>query len=111
MRDICDYVIPHITGNKWYNLGLQLLNDKDEPFLSSLKADQRKNTEEMCTEMFRHWLTTEKKPTWDKVIQALRAKSVNYLSIASDVEKMLDNRVRPSKYKLYVVKLHVKIIL
>ena len=57
-----------------------------------MKKETNKSSEEHCTEVFNHWLTT-KKATWNKLVDSLNSRSVNLPNVASDVEKMLGGRV------------------
>jgi len=74
-------------------LGLQLFDQKNESIMQSLKADHHKSTQELCSDMFSHWLNSAKKATWDKVIAALRSPSVNLPNLAKNIEDDLDHRV------------------
>ena len=92
LRDLANFVVPH-ASTKWYNLGLQLFDPRDEGVLHSMKMETSKRPEEQCTEVFRHWLTTKKNPTWNKLITSLKSPAVNLPNVASTIEKMLDSRV------------------
>ena len=88
LRDLSNFVVPHVS-HKWYNLGLQLFDTRDEGILKSMKAEISKSPEEHCLEVFNHWLDTKKNPTWKKLIKSLRYHGVNLPSVASNIEKML----------------------
>jgi len=88
MCDIEDFVVPYAHCYQ-YSLSLQLFGQNNKIQLA--KADNNKNPEERCADMFRQWLIIERNATWNKVIAALRA--VNLGIIANDVERMLDHRV------------------
>ena len=81
-------VIPHI-GAKWYNLGLQLLDSHTE--LTNIKdSSAYKDNEDRCREMFSKWIDTDKKASWNKVVSALKSPSVKLISLANDIEKVMD---------------------
>ena len=92
LRDLANFVVPHASA-RWYYLGLQLFDQKDEGLLRSMKMEANKPPQEQCTEIFSHWLTTKKKATWNKLIKDLKSQSVNLPTVASSIEAMLDNRV------------------
>ena len=87
-----EFVVPH-TSAKWYNLGLQLFNQRDERLLHKMTMEVNKPLEEQCREVFRHWLETKKNASWNKLIISLKSQSVNLPNVARDIEKMFDNRV------------------
>ena len=58
-----------------------------------MKMETSKRLEEQCTEVFHHWLTTKKNPTWNELIESLKSPAVNLSNVASTIEEMLDNRV------------------
>jgi len=88
LRDLNNFVVPYV-GGKWFNLGIQLLDQEDETKLHSLKADHRKELDDLCTEMFTHWLASDPKASWKKVILALKSKSVNLQNLAENVDNKL----------------------
>ena len=92
LRDLANFVVPH-ASTKWYYLGLQLFDERDEGVLHSMKMETSKRADEQCTEVFHHWLTTKENPTWNELIESLKSPAVNLPNVASTIEKMLDNRV------------------
>jgi len=92
LRDLNNFIVPFV-GGKWYNLGVQLLDPKSEATLRYWKTELHKGADELCTDMFSHWLTTNKKASWNDVISALKAPSINLLNLADDVEKKLIPKV------------------
>ena len=92
LRDLANFVVPHASA-KWYHLGLQLFDSKDVGLLCSMKVETNKSSQEQCTEVFSHWLTTKKKATWNELIKGLNSQSVNLPNVARKIEAMLDNRV------------------
>ena len=99
LRDLANFVVPYANA-KWYNLGLQLFEPQDELQLHNI---EKANTspQAKCIEVFHHWVTTAKKPTWNKLIKSLNSQSVNLPDLATNIEAMLDNRVRFCYYYNY----------
>ena len=92
LRDLANFVVPHASA-RWYYLGLQLFDPKDEGLLHSMKMETNKLPQEQCTEVFSHWLTTKEKATWNVLINSLNSQSVNLPNVARNIEAILDNRV------------------
>ena len=78
-------MIPTVAKH-WYDLGLQLLDPKYENELSIIEAD-KDDTKTCCRRMFRKWLDTDKKPSWNKVIKALGSIKMN--AIAINIKQLL----------------------
>lgn len=79
------HVINNISS-KWEDLGLALLEQKDEEKLKQIKIDNNR-VSECCKEMFRLWLESCVTATWNQLIQALRMVELN--SLATTIEGML----------------------
>jgi len=92
LRDLDNFVVPRASP-KWYSLGLQLFDPRDEGVLNSMRSETNKRPEEHCRKVFNHWLQTKRNATWNKLIKCLKSQAVSLPSVASDVENMLDNRV------------------
>ena len=92
LRDLSNFVVPQVS-HKWYNLGLQLFDRRDEGKLTSMRANTNKCPEDHCLEVFTHWLATKKSATWQKLIKSLRYQGVNLPNVADYIEKMLDSRI------------------
>ena len=86
LRDLHNIVIPKVS-NKWYYLGIQLLNNSQVPKLDEISATYSTDLQRGCVEMFKHWLNITPGATWDDIINALRAPSLLLLSVADDIEK------------------------
>ena len=97
LRDLANFVVPQ-ASSRWYYLGLQLFDPREEGVLHSMRKEANKSLEDQCTEIFHHWLETKKNATWNKLIKSLKSQSVNLPNVARTIEKMLDNRVRCSAY-------------
>ena len=87
LRDLANHVIPSVA-NQWYDLGLQLLDPKYENELEIIEATDTKNdSKTRCRIMFRIWLSTDKAPSWDKVIAALTLSGK--VNVASNIKQLL----------------------
>ena len=82
------YVRTDITG-KWHDIGLELLDIKDEQVLKTIKIDNPGDAEKCTDEMLQSWLDRSTDATWDKLIKALRAPHIKLENVASKVEGML----------------------
>ena len=93
MADISNFVLPYVH-HRWYNLGLQLLDSDDsETFLYGLRT-QHQSSLDLCREVFIHWLEVDNKATWGRILKALNTKSVNLISAADKIDKLLYKPVR-----------------
>ena len=72
---------------KWYDLGLELLEQEDEEKLYKIKCNNPSNVDECCTEMFQLWLRKCTNATWNQLIQALKEVELN--NLAATIEGML----------------------
>ena len=68
MKDLNKYVIPKVAM-KWYDLGLKLLNSRQE-LLETIEKDFLKDGSEICCrKMFIKWLGTCD-ASWEELIEA-----------------------------------------
>ena len=75
------------AASKWYDLGVELLDDKK---MNIIKQNDN-NVTVCCTNMFQEWLKQDDDASWNKLINALRAPSVELHSLASNIEKRFGN--------------------
>ena len=85
MRDLNRYVRPSIA-TKWYNVGLQLLDDKST-LDTIVEWNSPVDVEKCAAAMFRLWLERTPDASWNQLIEALRV--INLYSLASKIEGML----------------------
>ena len=64
----------------WLDLGLQLLEEKNNPKLNIIEKNNPKDIEACCQEMFEYWLRVDERASWDKLISALQAIGQNTLA-------------------------------
>ena len=87
LKDLANFVVP-LASARWYYLGIQLFDSQDIGKLQSMKKEY-KTLEDRCTEMFSHWLDTEKNATWKNLIEGLKSRCVNLPNVARNIEKLL----------------------
>ena len=71
------------TASKWYELGIELLN---EDTCKELKVANKEDMKK-CSEMFQCWLKTDLNASWKKLIKALKQKSVGLNTLALTIEE------------------------
>ena len=88
MKDLNKHVIPLVV-NKWYNLGLELLEPEHERKLEVIQRNHETDVEKSCRKMFSEWLQTQPdSASWDKLIRVV--KSIKLNNAASHIEKLLN---------------------
>ena len=75
------------SSSKWYDLGLELLEQEHEEDLEIIKKNNPNDVSECCKQMFRLWLSKCGNPTWDQLMQAL--KEIELSNLATAIEGML----------------------
>lgn len=71
---------------QWYNLGLELLDPKDENKVDIIETNDRiHGVETCCRKMFDEWLKYGN-ASWDQLVQAIRKIGLNHP--ASEIEKL-----------------------
>jgi len=76
-------------ASKWYDVGLELLDQKDERALGIIKKNNAGNFSECCAEMMKLWLHRQPHATWNQLIEALKASGIELNNTASEIEAML----------------------
>ena len=74
-------------GPKWYELGIELLNDDQLTYLESIRTNCNEATR-CCTAMFIRWLQSHSKATWYQLAEALKTSGVELNNVASMVEAL-----------------------
>ena len=77
----------YVKINKWYALGL-LLGIKDKK-LDAIKTKYDGDIDQCRRAMFRLWIYTTSTPTRKVLLDALRTKQLNEITIANAYEKLL----------------------
>ena len=60
-------------GDHWFDLGVELLDDRDVGELDTIKQNFPHNTKKCCTEMFQLWLSRCISASWEDLTYALQA--------------------------------------
>ena len=77
----------YVRTNRWYALGLQLgIEDKE---LEAIKINSGGDIDECRRDMFRLWMRTTSTPTRKGLLDALRTRAVNEITIADEYERFL----------------------
>ena len=86
------HVIPCVAS-KWYRLGVELFDEREEHKLDTIKVNHKNDADECCFEMFRVWLQTDINATWSRIVEALESPGINLTSVAADLRKLIGKRV------------------
>jgi len=89
-RQIHNILKPEASGVvvQWYDLGIQLLDDKGGiGVLDAIKADHPNDVNTCCNKMFIKWLLMKPDATWSQLITALTRIGMN--TVAEDLNKQL----------------------
>ena len=79
------------VSSKWYDLGLELLEQEDKETLNEIKINHSNDVNKCCLQMFQLWLNKCTTATWNQLIKALR--EVNLNNLATTIEGMLMHTV------------------
>ena len=77
------------VGSKWYNLGIDLLEEDDIDMLNTIQSQHPTDFNICCTEMFQLWLSKQPKASWNRLIESLRQPGVDLNLLASRIDQML----------------------
>lgn len=80
-----------MVANRWYDIGLELLEQKDEQAVRQIKGNNVGNVAESCTKMLELWLDRQPNASWNQLIEALRAPGIELNDAASKIERMLSS--------------------
>ena len=78
-----------LIADKWYDIGLELLEQKDEEAVNVVKKNNAGNISECCMEMLELWLKRQPTATWNQLIKAIKAPGIELNNAASRIEGML----------------------
>ena len=76
----------YITA-KWYDLGLELLDQEDEQDLNVIKSDKYRDLEKSTTDMFELWFSRKHNANWNDLVQALA--DIKMVVLAKRIKEML----------------------
>ena len=98
LRDLVNHVVPSTT-DKWYNLGLQLLDPGHAHVLDTIESEKN-DPSTCCRKMFNEWLKSDELASWDKVIKALMV-----LGLHNAVSNIKDSLLK-CKYRIVRICVH-----
>ena len=78
-------------GPKWYELGIELLDEDQSSQLDIIISSHNEATR-CCIAMFNYWLQSHTSATWHELINALRSPGVELNSVATIVEELLPGK-------------------
>ena len=87
-----------LIADRWYDVGLELLEQKDERAVNVIKKNNAGNITECCMEMLELWLNRQPDATWNQLIKALRAPGIELNDAAYKIEGMLLPSTRGKEY-------------
>ena len=76
------------VGDKWYDLGIELLKSNDVNKLNEIRDKHRSNFNR-CTAMFFLWLERQPTASWNQLLEALRLDNIGLNTLAANIEKTL----------------------
>ena len=79
--------IPRMAPH-WYEIGLQLLNDNQEPHLDVIKLNCSNDYIQCCLKMLWYWLETNPKASWQQLTNSLRSPVLQLNTVAASIEAM-----------------------
>ena len=79
------------VGNKWYELGKELLDEDQLTQLDIIKTNYNIQVNRCCAEVILFWLRSYSTATWQDLIEALKAPGVELNDVAARVEKQCSN--------------------
>ena len=74
------------VATKWYELGLQLLDDNQENQLDIIRANSPTDVAKCCRDMFKYWLGVDPKASWYKLVDALKATDADMNNVIATLE-------------------------
>jgi len=79
-----------LVGNKWFALGVQLLDDQDIEVLKTIELDYGGDFKTCCTKMLERWLDAVVTASWEHLITGLRSHSVKLHKLADELTTRLE---------------------
>ena len=85
-KDLHNFVVCEV-GEKWYELGIQLLQTGQESKLRLIKTNYRSDVKRCCIEMFSYWLRSHPEASWDQLVKALQKPALELNYLAESIQK------------------------
>ena len=74
---------------QWYDIGVDLLDVRDEPVLQAIRNDHPGNSGNCTTKMLELWLRVKSDASWNQLIQTFRQPNISLEFLAADIESKL----------------------
>ena len=88
LKSGCHINIPQQIGTKYFQFGIQLLNDETGEEIEAIVSKYREDAEEINLKILRLWMRGKGKPLdWDNLIQVL--ETIGLGNLASDIQNGL----------------------
>ena len=85
MKQLKEHVSQSVC-TRWFDLGLELLDAKDEQKIGIIEASHKmEGVQTCCGKMFETWLLYDN-ANWDQLVKAMRKIGLNHA--ASEIEKL-----------------------
>ena len=85
MKKLLPFVV--LVAPNWYELGVMLLKEEQEPQLKTIKSEYGNDVRKCCLAMLEYWMDTHPEATWYHLTTALKSPGVDLAAVASEVEK------------------------
>ena len=83
---------------KWYELGVMLLEEKQEKHLTLVQTNYGGDARKCCLAVLQYWMDVHPEATWDQLVIALRSPGVELVHVASDIENNFSGKNSVAKY-------------
>lgn len=74
------------VATKWYELGVELLDDDQTNQLDIIKENYSDITKR-CYDMFKYWLNSHPTASWHKLVNALKQRGIEKNTVADSLER------------------------
>jgi len=90
LKDLHNHIVPGIA-DKWKDLGVQLLNPRDNE-LDIIEKNNPRDVMECCKCMLQKWLRANPDANWDDLIASLRCPCIQLNYLADQIEQKLSKK-------------------
>ena len=88
---------------KWYQLGIELLEDEKVGHLQNIKANNNNDVTGCCYAMFSYWIQTQPKASWHQLAHALSEPGVEMNGVAETVKERFIGLCRVDICAVYLI--------
>ena len=94
---------------EWYDIGVDLLDEKKVPVLQTIRNDHPGNSGECTTKMLELWLRVKSDASWNQLIQTFRQPNISLEFLAADIESKLLRGITTYNYINFIRILYIHI--